>query len=217
VGDIAFMQVLLDGQPLFIERPSLASALEVAVVNAKGRGRIVVEVKGDGVVLTGDQLAAPSDQAAPYRTLDMVSADPKVLVRQTVLDAVEALESVRHEQARAMEQVQTGEVGEALTTLQGAFVTWQAARDVVSRGAQLLSIDLERVELQGVPEGVTFASATKDLLTHLGQLKSALEQQDWSALSDIVGYDLDADAQHWHALLTAFANYIKGLSPGAGA
>jgi hypothetical protein len=67
-----------------------------------------------------------------------------------------------------------------------------------------------------VPEGVTFASATADLLTHLGQLKDALEQQDWSALSDVVGYDLDADAQHWHALLKGFADYIKGLPPGAG-
>jgi len=210
------MQVLLDGQPLVVDRPSLASALEHAVASARGRGRIVVEVKGDGVVLSGDDLSSPSDSERPYQKLDMISADPRVLVRQTVLDAVEALESVRHEQARAMEQVQTGEVGEALTTLQGAFVTWQAARDVVSRGAQLLSIDLETVELQGVPEGVTFATATKDLLTHLAQLKNALEQQDWSALSDVVGYDLDSDAQHWHALLTGFADYIKGLSPGAG-
>jgi hypothetical protein len=121
------------------------------VADAGRRGRIVVEVKGDGIVLTGDQLTTPSEAEGGYGTLDMVSADPKVLVRQTVLDAVEALESVRHEQARAMEQVQTGDVGSALTTLQGAFVTWQAARDVVSRGAQLLSIDLERITLTVCP------------------------------------------------------------------
>ncbi|HYE62785.1 MAG TPA: hypothetical protein VD997_12385 [Phycisphaerales bacterium] len=210
------MQVLLDGQPLSIERPSLASALQSAVADAQSRGRIVVEVKGDGVVLSNDDLTTPSEAEGGYARLDMVSADPRVLVRQTVLDAVEALESVRSEQARAMEQVQTGAVGEALNTLQGAFITWQAARDVVARGAALLTVDLESLRVTGVADGVTFATATRDLLAHLAQLKNSLEQQDWSALADIVGYDLDADAQTWHALLVGFAEHVKGLPAGAG-
>jgi hypothetical protein len=210
------MQVLLDGHPISVARPSLALALQTAAADAQARGRILVEVKADGVVLTSDQLASPSDEHSAYAALEMLSADPRQLVRQTVLDAVEALESVRGEQAAAMEQIQTGQMGEALQTLQGAFMTWQAARDVVSRGAALLQIDLETVKLPGVEEGVTFQSATTSLLSHLSALKDALNEQDWSALSDIVGFDLDADATTWHSLLKAFAEYIKGMGPGTG-
>jgi hypothetical protein len=211
------MEVLLDGQPVLIARPSLALALETAAADAQKRGRIIVEVKGDGIALTGEQLEAPSDGGSTFAQVAMVSADPRVIVRQTVLDAVEALGAVRGEQARAMEQVQSGAIPEALQTLQGAFMTWQAARDVVARGARLLSIDLATIELPGIDNGATFQSATDSLLAHLAGVKAALTQQDWSALSDIVGYDLDADAQTWHALLSAFADHIKGMSPGTGA
>ena len=210
------MQVHLDGLPISIARPSLALALQTAAADALSRGRIIVEVKADGSILSSDELASPSDEHSAVSTLEMLSADPRELVRQTVLDGAEALESVRGEQARAMEQVQTGQVGEALETLQGAFITWQAARDVVARGAALLKVDLETLRLKGVDERVTFATATSSLLSHLSALKDALESQDWSALSDIVGYDLDADATTWHALLTAFAEHIRGLPAGTG-
>ena len=209
------MQVLLDGLPLSVARPSLANAIQTAAADAQKRGRIIVEVKADGVVLSSDELGQPSDDPSTYSEVRLLSADPRELVRQTVLDAVEALESVRTEQANAMAQVQTGDVGGALQTLQGAFVTWQAARDVVARGAALLGIDLETVKLPGIDEDVTFQSATTSLMSHLSGLKEALNEQDWSALSDIVGFDLDADATTWHALLKAFAAYIKGMTPGA--
>jgi hypothetical protein len=206
------MQVLLDGHPVAIDRPSLALALQTASADAQRRGRIIIEVKGDGVILTGEQLDPPSDGASTFTQVAMISADPRVIVRQTVLDAVEALGAVQNQQLLAMEQVQSGAIPEALQTLQGAFVTWQAARDVVSRGSRLLGIDLSTLDLPGVEEAVTFKSATDSLLAHLAALKNALTQQDWSALSDIVGYDLDADARTWHTLLTAFADYIKGMS-----
>jgi hypothetical protein len=211
------MQVLLDGLPIAVPRPSIALAIQTAAADAVRRGRIVIEVKADGIVLSGDDLSNPSDDDSPVLELSMLSAEPRLLVRQTVLDAADALESVRADQQHAAELIQTGNAGEALEVLQRAFITWQAARDVVARGAALLSIPLDTLALQGVPEGATFASATTSLLAHLGQLKDALGNQDWSALADIVGYDLDADAQTWHALLTSFADYIKGLGPGTSA
>jgi hypothetical protein len=211
------MQVLLDGVPIDVPRPSVALAIQTAAADAVRRGRIVIEVKADGVALTGEQLSNPADEDCGIRELSMLSADPRLLVQQTVLDAADAVESVRADQASAAEMIQTGRANEALDTLQRAFITWQAARDVVARGAALLSIDLDRLALPGVAEDVSFASATTDLLSHLTQLKDALNRQDWSALADIVAYDLDADAQTWHALLTSFATYVKGLRPGTSA
>ena len=209
------MLVLLDGLALAVTPASLATALETVVADAQRRGRIVIEVKADGILLSDDALGDPSTAPSTVQQLQVTSADPRVLIRQTVLDAVEALDQAKVQQARAAEQIQTGETEEALRTLQFAFVTWQACRDVVDRGAAILGVKLDSLTLPGTD--ATFPEATSSLLLHLAQVKSALTEQDWSALSDIVGFDLDADAATWRALLTAFAEHVRTLPARGGA
>jgi hypothetical protein len=207
------MQVLLDGNPIDVPQPSLADALAVATADAARRGRLIVEVKADGVVVPDDKLGNPSNEPSTIRELRLLSAEPRALVRHTILEAVGALETAQAEQAKAAELIQSGNPEEALNTLQVAMLTWQAVRDVVARSAAVLGLDLDTIDLPGVEEGLNFKTATKDLLGHLSQMRTALDQQDWSALSDIVGYDLDAQAGVWKGLLVALSQHVSNLPP----
>jgi hypothetical protein len=220
------MQVLLDGNPLSVSNPSLAGALATAAADAQRRGRIIVEVKADGVLLSGDKLGKPSNDPSTIKELRLLSAEPRALVRHTILEAVTepralvrhtileavtALESARTEQAAAAELIQSGDPEQALGKLQAAMITWQTVRDVVEQSAAVLRIDLDSLALPGVDEGISFKTATKDLLGHLKQMRTALDQQDWSALSDVVGYDLDAQVGVWKGLLVALSQHVSAM------
>jgi hypothetical protein len=209
------MQVLLDGNPLATSGPSLADALTAGAADAQSRGRIIVEVKADGIALSDEKLGNPSSDASLIKELRMLSAEPRALVRHTLLEAVGALDNARAEQTKAAELIQSGDPETAMSTLQVAMVTWQAVRDVVTRSADVLGLNLDTLELPGVEEGLNFKTATTDLLGHLKQMRAALDQQDWSALSDIVGYDLDAQVGVWKGLLVALSQHVSSLPPAA--
>jgi hypothetical protein len=207
------MQVLLDGHPILATGPRLSDALEAASSNARSRGRVIVEVKIDGVVLSNDKLGNLKQDMSAVRELSMLSAEPRALVRHALLDAVAVVESGQAQQALAAELIQAGKPEDSLEPLRLAMATWQAVRDTVERGAALLELDLQNLALPGLEEGLTLQTAVKDLLGHLAQMREALQKQDWSAVSDIVGYDLDAQSGVWKGLLVALSQHVATLPP----
>jgi hypothetical protein len=52
------------------------------------------------------------------------------------------------------------------------------------------------------------------LSSSLVQIKAALSNQDWSLLSDVVGYELDGLARDWNMVLGALADQVARSSPG---
>lgn len=210
MGHTHGMEVLLDGKPLDVPRPTLAAALKVAVETAQRDGRIIVEVKGDGARLSDEVLAAPSDEVGGTRRLTFTSEDPRMLVARSMQDAEDLLGSTREKQQSIAERVQAGDLGPALADLADCFKAWQVLHDVVSQGCAVLGWDLEKVTLV---DGTSLSAAVSDLRGHLRSLRDGLEAEDWSAVSDIVGYDLDAQATRWQAALRALADQAAG-GPG---
>jgi len=214
VGHTEPMQVLLDGRVLSIERPSLAEGLRAAIADAQSLGRIVVEVVADGVRMTDDAITSATDAPSAISELRVSSADPVALVRVSVLDAADALEVARAEQAAAAELIQAGRVEDALQHLQVALSTWQAVRDVLQRGAAVLALNLSEIKPRLDDGETSFTAASADLTKHLNEVKRALADLDWSALSDVVGYDLDAQVGVWKQLLSSFAASLPGPRTG---
>jgi hypothetical protein len=207
------MNVTLDGQPMVIARPTLAAALAEGVNQARTRGRVIIEVKGDGAMLGDDALSNPSDTEGQFGLVQLISADPRNLVKVTLGDGAEALRALLDEQQRVAELIHADKGQEAVAGLQAIFQTWQTIKDLVERGATLLDTDLSVVELSGLPEGETFSKASTRLLTHLRRVKTALGSQDWSALADVLQYDLCDEAQAWEKLLDALADHVGTLPP----
>jgi hypothetical protein len=210
------MQVLLDGHPLHIARQSLAGALQAAAANAQSQGRIIIEAKADGISLSDENLTDPSDEPSTIRELKFTSADPRRLASTSLTDASTALELARVQQASAAELIQAGQPEEALRSLHVALSTWQSVRDVVQSSATVLSLDLDTLVLSDSDDPKTFGDATRELSSHLANLKNSLEAMDWSATTDIVGYDLDAQVGTWKGLLTALANHVDEMPAPKG-
>lgn len=203
------MEAFLDGKPLVIPRPTLACALTVGVDAARAAGRIVVEVRGDGQVLGDDTLASPSDEPGGVTRVELMSADPRALVRVTLGDAIDALRGLVGEQVRLAELVHTDQLQLAAGGLQDVFKTWHTVKDVVAQSGALLDIELSDLDV-GCEHG-TLGQASNRLLVYLRGVKGSLEREDWSALADILEVNLSEEAQRWEGLLTALSAHVSRM------
>ncbi len=204
------MHVELDGHRLDQQHTSVAAALAAGVDAAEAKGRIIIEAKADGVRLTDEVLSAPPDAPSQIDVLSLTSAEPRTLASVTLYDAADAAQSIRELQAVASARLQShGFDEEVLKAVQESLETWQALRDVVVQVAQVLQIDLATLELEGTEAGEP-ARRSAALVGKLGDLKQSLAAEDWSAVADSLGYDLEAEAGDWAAMLRSMATTIGG-------
>lgn len=216
--------MVLDGVPLNITQPDLGEALRAAAALAERNGRIIVDVIADGQALDEKALARAERSKAEVQELRLASADPRELVRTSLLDAEDALEQARTDQCIAAEMIHGGQVDEARESLASMLKTWQAVRDVLARGSAVLRVDLDRVDLAKASAGAVggrVSDQTHQLFAQLDDLKSALAREDWSAVADTLGADMDDLVESWQAMLRTLADYVGslpgGMRPGGGA
>lgn len=213
------MRVLFDDLDLPIDRPTLACAMAAATAAADAKGRIIIEAVADGTPLTDDQLTTPSEEIATLSLLHFRTAEPRTLVHVTLHDAADALEQTRLEHLSTAKLIQAGTPDKAMTHLTESIATWQAVCEVVHKSATLLQIDLDRVELKPLEGGAEtpgltdpaarFSARFAVLTERLGALKQSLAIRDWSALSDVLAYDLAPQAQQWANMLRELAGQVQ--------
>lgn len=205
------MRLLLDNQEITIDRPTLAAAIAAGVAQAESQGRIIVEAMLDGTQLDDESLGNPSDETLDSGEVRLVSAEPRSLVRVTLLDAADALDEASRSQNLCAEAIQTGQVKDALEQLSDALGIWDTVRDVVVKSAKLLDIELDRIKDPGAEDeqGATINELTTVLSKHLQEVKRCLAVQDWAALADVLGYDLADQVEPWKRLLQMMADTIQ--------
>lgn len=205
------MKATLDGTSIQVDPPTLAAAIAAGAKAAEAQGRIIVEVKADGVSLPGEALANPSTAANACHDVAMVSADPRALVRVSLLDGVEALASLKPLHGAVADALAAGNLQLALDQLREVLNTWQALQNLLEHSRALLAVDLSTVPL---PEGEPgFDARAAEFVTFTRAIRDAVSNQDWSALSDTVGYDLDAAADAWAILLQSLASHVQQMPP----
>ncbi len=200
------MNVYLDNEPLRVEPPTLARAIEMARDAADARGRVVIEVKGDGVPVAADLLDSPPENDAGFGEVRMISTPPGIFVRETLLEARSVLDDAVRAQERAGEQIQSGELEAALEPLHEALACWSLVRDVVDRSQALLGQSASDVRFTGAGGELTGEACIARLGEALRDVRGALEQSDWSALADALAYDLGDLAGDWRAMLEALGD-----------
>jgi hypothetical protein len=201
------MHVFLDNRPLH-PQPTIAAALRSGVEEAGRTGRVVVEALLDGAAVAEDILENPPNEAIGEE-LRLTSVDPSSLVRVTLLDAADALESAREEQRRSAELIQSGKVEEAMDPLSSALQTWQAVREAVEKSAALVRIPLDSVEFEGAAGSDRLLDLLAGLTSRLEEVKRSLSTQDWSALADVLAYDLTEQSDRWRTMLRSLAESLK--------
>jgi hypothetical protein len=208
------MRVDLDGEVLEVSRPTLAEALKAGIAAAERRGVLIVGVTADGRALEGAELERPSDEPSTFASISLISASPGLLVERTLREAAAAVDELRASQAKVAELVQIGDTAAALEHLQGVFATWSAVREVVDRGGRLLGRELLSMEPASIDAVRPVEACMLGLTQGLQEVKRALEREDWSLLSDVMGHRLEGLAKDWNVVLNALADEVAGDGGG---
>jgi hypothetical protein len=199
------MRVFLDEQPIQVDQPTLAAALSAGRAAADARSRVIVEVKLDGRPVSGPELDEPSQAPQPGSEVRLLTAEPRALVRTTLLDVADLLPQAREMQGQAARKFQAGQFQEAFADLTEALSVWDTVRQVVEQGPSLLGLSVMDLKLGGE----SMVTRVEGLSVRLGAVRSALTSQDWSTLADCLEGDLDAAAEDWATLLRALADQIS--------
>lgn len=203
------MNVFLDGERVPGSHTDLASAMNASRSIAEARGRILIEVKGDGKAIPDAILESPDAAVGKaYAEIHFQTAEPRQLVRNTILGAVDLLEDIRAGQAAAAESFQTGETGQAFEHLQGVLTNWQIVQSVVSNGTNLLNMSLTDPATGG---GTSFDKLGSALSKELSAVRTSLAAQDHAAVADSLAYDLTKHVDSWSGALKAMASKIETL------
>jgi len=202
------MKVFLDEMPLGRQPATVADALRAAAQSAELVGRIIVSVAADGRAINEAELSQLELANTAVAELRLISADPHTLIREVFQDAQHALLTLTSLQRAAADACATGDSQATMAQLGGVVETWKAVRDALSKGAELLSLDLDtfRYSHQGrdhlATAQVTALAAALDLLL------SGVRAQDWSAVGDALSYDLDPLATSWGALFAELERLV---------
>lgn len=201
------MHAFLDDQPLPVAQPTLHAAVRAAVEKAAAAGRVIVEVHADGRRLPDELIVSPPDEAVGGE-LRFTSAHPRELVRTVLRDAAGALGNVLPIQRQCAEALQVGRQQDALAQLTEVIQTWQAIREALDSSVQLLGVPLERFSASA-GGGPDLAALDTALIGRLKEIDRALRSQDWSALADVLAYDMGDEAERWQVLLTGAADRLE--------
>jgi hypothetical protein len=205
------MRVLLDDAPLSIDRPTLACALETGIGHAQQAGRVVIEIKLNGVALTDDQLAAPSDEESPGAEVTMTTAEPVALVRETLIDGRDALAEAIALQKASAEMLHAGQTKDALKAVGETLGLWQAVQQVVQQTTKVVGATPQTLTLEPPAAGeapVPLATRVEELAATLIEIRDAMREGDTARLADALEYDLVEKAELWRTLLHNFAKAL---------
>ncbi len=197
------MPVTVDHAPLDVTRLGLTTLGEV-LAHLQEHGRIAIEVRIDG------QAPAAIDfeelRARPTDSHDIVieTADPREMALDALTEMEKALSQTEELHQQAADALQRNEIQPAMQSLGVCLGTWQQAQQCLTQSAALLGIDLNTLQVDDQP--------IVDIITRfseqLREIRTALEQQDYVSLSDILTYELSETSAAWRNAIVALSTDI---------
>lgn len=206
------MQVLIDGTPLFHSASTFTDILDAARIEARRQGRVIVGIEVGGSPWAPGATDGPAADQLEGKDVNMVTDDPRVLVRRTLLDAAELLKATgpRHHETAML--IQSGKLGEGMQQLGRTISAWESARAAINQSAALLGISIE--DLLSTPDTdrqtlhlriQSSSESIQQLEGSLHEVKRAVKDRDWSGLADVLEYEMPGICVAWERLLTAAA------------
>ena len=196
--DNALMRIYLDNELIDESGTTLAKALAGAAERAGDR--LLIGVAADGHPVPDAQLADPPVTEPFAQELHITSADPVSIVRVTLLEAADQLETNKDRQGAVAQQIQLGEMARAMPELASVLDVWQQVEQCIT-----LSRQVGGVELGYVNGEKAFEDLAADLGSRLNEIKQALKARDLATLADLLAYDMDEQAKAWTGLLRDLA------------
>jgi len=189
---------------------NLEAAFELARKHSEASNRLIIDIQADGHPIDDALLDEPPTDTAGIAKLRLTTTDHKAFLTETIHSAKDALDLTGEDQQTAADQIRSGELEEAIESLQSVLEGWHAVRDVVGQSAALAEIDIDTLAFADT----TGAACVDNLSKALAEVRTALSKQDWASLGDAIEYDLAEQISSWHALLDTMIQTITSSSPG---
>ena len=205
------MRILLDETETSLKAQTVGDALRQAADLVGQRGRLIVEVEVDGIRWSEEDLATPETSERAAGELKLLTAHPAELLRETFTQASEAIVAVEEIQCEAAKRMQAGRTKEGLQALLEALAVWGAVQTGISRGLDIGVLSLDDLRARGLDVD----GSMQALEAKLRDLRQAIVEQDYTALSDCLLYEFPAIAQRVAALLRALAREAEAAANAA--
>lgn len=168
------------------------------------QGRIAVSLTVDGDAPGSADLDAVRAYPADDRSVQIETADPRAMA----LDALAAMEAALGDadtlHQEAADLLQRNDIPAAMRSLSTCLGTWQQTQQCVTQSAALLAIDLNAFSVDGQP----LTEIVNGFSDQLREIRSALENQDYVSLSDILTYELSDTGAAWRQAIVALSTEI---------
>lgn len=196
------MKITLDDRPLESDVTTLGEAL-LAAQNACEE-RLVVQAEADGAPVPADDLMNPPATSPYAEEINFTTADPSDLVQQTLTSASTIIDGLRPRQKQVADLFMEGDIEPAKEQLMSLLSGWLDVNKTVQlcTSTGRLGVDsLERLD-------PSLEESVKRLAADLQELRGALETGDYTAVADLLAYEMDEQADRWDGIVTTLADSV---------
>ncbi len=197
------MGVTVDHQPLAIEQLGLHTVGQV-LSHVQRNNRLVVNLLIDGEEPDLDQFGLVRQSPVNGHALFIETAEPRKMALDVLREVGEQLKEADRLRTEAVELLRRNGAGKAMEKLSGCFSTWQNAQESVLKIAQLLRIDLAKIDVAGK----ALTEVIANFATQLREIRASLEDRDFVTLSDILAYKTTETSTQWGLALDAIRSVI---------
>tara|TARA_R110000868_G_scaffold241497_1_gene496079 strand:- start:57147 stop:57749 length:603 start_codon:yes stop_codon:yes gene_type:complete len=198
------MQIWIDNTQQ-TDATDLGDALEQARIHAESAGRLIVDILVDGQPATDELFEDEPEGLDTINELRFTTADTSAIIAETAQTAIESIELLKADQEAGAQQIRSGELEDAMQTLQAIMEGWLAMRDVVDQITQIAQIDISTVQVGNE----TGSDSVQSLSNALAEVRETLQNEDWSSLGDVIEYDLSELAGKWATLLQSLIQTVQ--------
>ena len=149
-----------------------------------------------------DELSQPLDTEDQ---VDLESGDRLALSADALCGVAEQLTETGRLQPEIADQLNAGQVAQAVGRISEFVQTWQACQNAVVQCSGLVGRDLTQEQFAGR----SIENYLGELVERLRDIRDALDARDMVLLADLIHYEVPDLCQTWHDLLLSLAEDLQ--------
>jgi len=197
------MKITIDNQELDASAQTLGEALVAA--QKASEGRMVIRAEADGNEVPMQDLVNPPDTSPYASEINFHTVEPSHLVHETLYSAVDIIRGIKPKQKEVSDLLLAGNVEPAKEQLMTLLSGWLDVNKTVQICTSSGHINKDAV----ASLDPSLDEMVLKLATDLNELRDALTSSDFTAVSDLLAYEMMDQADQWSGLLTSLADSVR--------
>lgn len=191
------MTVTVDSETLPLDELGLYTFGDV-LTHIKEQNRLVTHVLIDGRPPDLENVPQLRARNLNGQTVYIETSAPQQIALEVLREIERQMDEAEISRETAIDHLAENLPNKALQKLSGCFTAWQAAQQAIKQVAQLLRVDLDRIQVGSV----TLTQALANFASQLRMIRESLESRDYVSLSDILSYEIGQTVAQWRDALT---------------